>query len=212
MVRVKTGRDIESTIDEEMKLVYRSRYEFLLSMFPWSFATDSRTLKRTENSSARREETGYRYNYQFPQDGLFLWDMYYDPSYRKYRDLSRWDGNPYLYLQFPIDQIGELGLTTNVGEIIGGRLYSDWDKMYAYITSSKEILAEKFNAQFTRLLENAMEEMIVRGRTDDPSKIGYIEGSNKRDGDRAKAVTSNENKGPRRVPRAQTLTRMDIIT
>lgn len=212
LVRVKTGREVSNTVDEEMKLVYRSRYEFLLSMFPWSFATDARVLEGEENSAERRNETGYRYNYRFPEDAIFLWDLYFDPSYRKYRDLSRWNGNPYIYLEFPLDQIGELGLSSHVGEIIDGRLYSDWNQMFAHITSNKEILAEKFNVQFTKLLENSMEEMITRGKNDSEAKIGYVEGANKREGDRVKAVVSNENKGPRTVPRSQTLTRMDVST
>ena len=212
LVRVKTGKGIESTVDEEMNLIYRSRYEFLLSMFPWSFATDSRRLERTVLEQDRQDETGYRYSYEFPIDGLFMWDLYYDPAYRKYRDLSRWDGNPYVYLEFPIDQIGELAQSSHIGEIIDGKLYSDWGRMYAFITSAKEVPTEKFNNQFLKLLENAMEEIIVRGKDKTEGELGYIESANKREGDRAKAVSSNENKGLRTVPRSKTLSRIDALT
>ena len=212
LVRVKTGRSHSNLVDEEMELIYQSRYEYLLSMFPWSFATDTRVMERELNSDEDRINTGYRYNYKFPEDAIFLWDIYYDPAYRKYRDLSRWNGNPYIYLDFPIDQIGELGLSSHVGEIIGGRLHSDWSQMYSHFTVNKEIVPERFNVQFTKLLENAMEELINRGKNDDPAKLGFIEGANKRESDRVKAVVSNENKGPRTVPRSQTLTRMDLTT
>ena len=213
LVRLKIGRGhSDPRVDKDMELIYTSRYEYLLSMFPWGFATDAVQLEGRLLTGGDLDRFGYRYEYTFPIDGLFMWDIYYDPIYRKYNNLPTfWNGRQYPYLDFPIQGLGELGLDSTLGEIISDKFYSDFEQMYCFYTSNKEISPSKFSSQFVKLIENSMEEFLNRGRSDNEGKLGYIEAANRKENNRAKAVVSNENKGIRTVPRSQTLSRIDSL-
>ena len=192
---------------QDALLFYKLRYEELLEVFPWSFATKRPAL--TRRSVPAGDSTGMRYFYELPVDGVFLWDIYPVKGYaREYTD--NWDFNQYDSIAFPITSLVGFTFNTNIGEFLDGKIYSNYDTMYCLYTHNSPVRTQDFGTSFRKCLENAIVDSMQEGRQKDAQALDVIF---KKNADENKTMFSSKSVENRRnlpkVPRCQTLQKMD---
>lgn len=147
-----------SEIAKKVRLYYKHVYELLLTVAPWQFAT-----KRAEMTqvSLLPEDSPFDFEYQYPADALYLWDIYSG----KYGEvLSGQDVASYAnrFHSLPLAQGASILL--GVGEVSGNRVLSNQLNLNVFYTSNEDFSPDLFSPMFRDQLVKEIEIMLIRSK------------------------------------------------
>lgn len=145
-------------IAKKVRVYYKHIYQLLLCVAPWQFATKRARLTRI---SLEPEDTPFQFEYQFPADALYLWDIYsgeYGEVFSGQEVASYADR----YHSLPLAHGSSL--VYGVGEVSGNRVLSNRDELNVFYTTSEEVDPSKFSPMFRDQLVRELEIMLIRAK------------------------------------------------
>lgn len=159
-----------SEIAKKVRLYYNHIYELLLCVAPWQFATKRASLTRI---SLDPEDTPFNYEYQFPNDAIYLWDIYQGKygSVFSGNDIASYADR---YHTLPLAQ--GASLVSGVGEVIGNRVLSNLNELNVFYTSNEDFDPSLFTPMFRDQLIKEIEIMLVRSKDSSPEELQLKEG------------------------------------
>jgi hypothetical protein len=147
-----------SEIAKKVRLYYLHVYQLLLCVAPWQFATKRAELTKI---SLDPNDSPFNYEYQFPSDTLYLWDIYSG----KYGEVfSGQDVASYAdrYHSLPLAQ--GAAILTGIGEVSGNRVLSNQSEISAFYTSNEDFSPALFSAMFRDQIVKEIEIMLIRSK------------------------------------------------
>lgn len=176
---------------------YNYAISSLLAKAPWNFATKRRRLDLIPGESP---VDSYNYFYEIPEDALYLWDIY-NRGAATIKEIYFWDVSiRYSYYSFPLDN--NLVFGGGVGEVIGGRIASNYRELSVFYTRNEEPALNKVSQQFYDILLLDLEELLVKYRATDEEKLRMRLDTNEKHKRTALARAGNENRESRKIPEA----------
>ena len=145
-----------SEIANKVRLYYKHVYELLLVVAPWQFATKRATMTRI---SLLPSDSPFAYEYQFPADTLYLWDIYSGKfgSITSGQDVASYANS---YYSLPLS-IGS-SLLSGVGEVSGNRVLSNQADLSVFYTSNEDFSPALFSPMFREQVVKEVEIMLIR--------------------------------------------------
>lgn len=147
-----------SEIAKKVRLYYKHVYELLLTVAPWQFATDRAEMTRI---ALDENDSPYNFEYQFPADALYLWDIYSGKGGTVFSgaDIASYADR---YHSLPLAAGAEI--MGGVGEVSGNRVLSNQSTLYVFYTSKKVIDPSLFSPMFRNQLIQELEIMLIRSK------------------------------------------------
>ena len=145
-----------SEIANKCRLYYKHVYALLLCVAPWQFATKRAKLTRI---SLDPSDTPFAFEYQFPADVEYLWDIYSGEFGQVFsgNDVSTYADR---YHSLPLAQ--GASILYGVGEVSGNRILSNNHELSCFYTSNAEFDPTLFSAMFRDQMVKEMEIMLIR--------------------------------------------------
>lgn len=157
-------RDIEDATSDQAidaRLYFKKCYQKLLSSYPWPFATVRESLQRSTETPPR----GYSNLFDLPQNALYIWDIYNDPSqYTVYGSI--WNYRTYSYFSF--DASNDASFFENIGEIIGRRIATHFRRLDALYTQKRDIPPQEWSIPFAEAMMSEMRLLFEEETITDP--------------------------------------------
>ena len=191
-------------IAQKVKLYYERRYQALLALFPWHFATLRRQLDRREEQGSK-----YRYRYRLPAEILYVWRIY--PDKHDYIDYGVYYDASIIFTSYAYPlQTGSV-VSSSIGEIIDGEIHSDFTQLYLFYTTSTEVDTAKFTQQFVTLMVNGLEMDLLKSKATAAEKLKLIDDMHRRDMEGQLKDQSIENKDSGKIPRASIVEKLSQL-
>ena len=154
-----------SEIAKKVRLYYMHVYELLLCVAPWQFATKRAEMTRI---SLDPDDSPFNYEFQFPADTLYLWDIYSG----KYGEVfSGQDVATYAdkYHSLPLAQ--GASILFGVGEVSGNRVLSNQASLNTFYTSNEDFSPALFSPMFRDQVVKEIEIMLIRSKDTAPDEL-----------------------------------------
>ena len=145
-----------SEIANKCRLYYKHVYSLLLCIAPWQFATKRTELTRISLDPA---DSPFAYEYQFPVDTEYLWDIYSGEfgEIVSGQDVASYAGR---YHSLPLAQGSSI--LFGIGEVSGNRVLSNQSQLSCFYTSNAEVSPNLFSSMFRDQLVKEIEIMLIR--------------------------------------------------
>lgn len=200
--------DISSTDDDlakDSRIFMKYAYQTLISSYPWPFNTDRMELPREDGDPVR----SYKYFYTIPSDVSMMWDIYYSPNqYRHYGPI--WDYGFYYFFSFETASDGQF--FDGVGELIGQRVASNYNQLWILYSQKDEVPVEKWSPHFAQAMIQMMTVLYEEGTTSDPELLRIKMANAKQQENKAKTLSSIQNRKAYQPVRANLLDTIDFYT
>ena len=209
----KTGKATVSTLEGqktgvvyEASLYYDFHYQQLLALFPWPFATRQELLQKDTRSPHK-----YRFAYKYPDSALYMWEISSSKrgftAYGDTYDVSR------IYRRYILSALseGSYPFGDGLGEIIDGRVESDYFQLYMFYTYTDPIPVSSFTPQFVNLMVSAIDKDLLANSSASVERLQLAEAQHQNMMSKDLASASIENRRAIRIPRAKTLQVLDSL-
>lgn len=145
-----------SEIANKVRLYYKHIYELLLCVAPWQFATKRAKLTRI---ALAPNDTPFNYEYQFPVDTMYLWDIYQGEYGQVFsgHDIATYADR---YHTLPLAQ--GASIVSGIGEVSGNRVLSNQEELSVFYTSNEDFDPTLFSPMFRDQLVKEIEIMLIR--------------------------------------------------
>lgn len=145
-----------SEIANKCRIYYKHVYALLLCMAPWQFATKRAKLTRI---SLDPDDSPFDFEYQFPADTEYLWDIYSGEFGAVYsgQDVASYADR---YHSLPLAQ--GASILYGIGEVSGGRVLSNQKELSCFYTSNADFDPTVFSAMFRDQMVKEIEIMLIR--------------------------------------------------
>lgn len=167
-----TITNFESSTEEvakKVRLYYMHVYNLLLCVAPWQFATKRAKLTRI---SLDPDDTPFKYEYQFPSDAIYLWDIYQGEYGNVYsgHDIATYADR---YHTLPLAQ--GASIVSGIGEVSGNRVLSNQDELSVFYTSNEDFDPSVFSPMFRDQIIKELEIMLIRAKDTGAEELGLKE-------------------------------------
>ena len=145
-----------SEIANKCRLYYKHVYALLLCVAPWQFATKRAKLTRI---SLDPDDSPFNYEYQFPADVEYLWDIYSGDfgEIVTGQDVASYADR---YHSLPLAQ--GASILYGIGEVSGNRVLSNQSELSCFYTSNADFDPTLFSAMFRDQMIKEIEIMLIR--------------------------------------------------
>ena len=188
---------------------YKRLYQFLLTKYPWSFATNRVELIRDNANDAQKKKYGYNYRYSLPVDLKYLWELSRSPTITKYPE-SNWDlQSRYSYWNFIPTTLANY-FTEIAQDVFYGEkyMYSNIDTLWCLYTHDQDVPESQMNVEFVEVMINSLINNVHESKQEAVDKLAYINQKTRRDNEEAMANVSRTDGRTKEIPQSKIVKRM----
>ena len=190
---------------EKIKLFWKKSYQTLITSHPYNFSTKRVALTQVTKNA----DSPYSFAYEIPSDAWVIWDLYQN-SPSVFGSAQRAVSVALNYYVAPF--VGFLQFERGHAEVVDGRIASDGAQLNLFYTTNDPIPETDYGPYFVEEMIAGMQMMMLKDKKVDVATLGIHSRLNDKESAKNRKRASNENNQARRIPRADILNAVDIMS